>query len=261
MSSPTAVSLPPLTTESGSRGRRSQYTSDKPPPAKRVSYDPAMVGTRYGWVTIASSERRHPAPRSAGAHVLTVCNGCGYEGWIWLQNLQWGRSKGCQPCSQPINPRVRIRGKMKGAMIRCTDPTKPEWESYGGRGIEFRFESLEASVDWVMENLGQPGDLSIDRIDNDGHYEPGNIRWATQSQQTSNQRRTRLKEFHQEHWPYSECTVRRKLREGKTRSEIIAEAEMAVAEKRKAWRTIEARLGSMTSSIPDHVIGSRWTGF
>lgn len=151
---------------------------------------------------------------------------------------------------------------MAGALQRSTcTKVSPEFSTYAGRGIEFRFPSLDAAVVWVAENLGQPPEgCSIDRIDNDGHYEPGNLRWATQSQQMSNQRRTRLKEFHQEHWPYSEVTVRRKLGEGKTRSEIIEEARLAVREKRKAWRTIEQRLTSMTLSIPGHVIGSRWTG-
>jgi hypothetical protein len=60
---------------------------------------------------------------------------------------------------------------------------------YAGRGIEFRFASPKGMAEWVIGNLGYPPDgYSIDRIDNDGHYEPGNLRWATHTQQARNKR-------------------------------------------------------------------------
>jgi hypothetical protein len=74
----------------------------------------------------------------------------------------------------------------RGAKRRCTDPTGKWWQDYGGRGIEFRFTSFEQ---WLAE-LGpkpSPGH-SVDRKDNDGHYEPGNVRWATRAEQNKNQR-------------------------------------------------------------------------
>ena len=46
------------TTPSGLRGRRGRYTLDLPPPSKRISYKPEMVGKQYGWVKIISPERR-----------------------------------------------------------------------------------------------------------------------------------------------------------------------------------------------------------
>jgi len=61
--------------------------------------------------------------------------------------------------------------------------------SYAGRGIEFRFASPKAMAEWVITNLGYPSaGHSIDRINNDGHYEPGNLRWATTAQQARNKR-------------------------------------------------------------------------
>jgi hypothetical protein len=60
---------------------------------------------------------------------------------------------------------------------------------YGGRGIEMRFRTFEA---FLTEVGSKPSpELSLDRIDNDGHYEPGNVRWATQRQQSLNRRSTR----------------------------------------------------------------------
>ena len=71
---------------------------------------------------------------------------------------------------------------------RCQCPQNNMYHRYGGRGIEFRFSSTYEGACWIVENLGLPDDLkmTLDRIDNDGHYEPGNLRWATPSQQMSN---------------------------------------------------------------------------
>jgi hypothetical protein len=74
------------------------------------------------------------------------------------------------------------------ARRRCTDPTIQCWKDYGGRGIQFRFESLEQFINEV--GLRPSPQYSIDRIDNDGHYEVGNIRWATKQEQAANTRRS-----------------------------------------------------------------------
>jgi len=72
------------------------------------------------------------------------------------------------------------------AQRRCTNPKVKAWKYYGGRGIEFRFTSF----DQFFAELGpRPEGMSLDRKDNDGHYEPGNVRWATPSEQNSNKRR------------------------------------------------------------------------
>lgn len=66
----------------------------------------------------------------------------------------------------------RIYATMKQ---RCENPNNNSYPNYGGRGIEVRFTSDEF-VDYVMHVLRQdPRGLTIDRIDSDGHYEPGNI--------------------------------------------------------------------------------------
>jgi hypothetical protein len=72
---------------------------------------------------------------------------------------------------------------------RCSNPNKPDWPRYGGRGIRVcdRWRSFEAFLADVGER--PRSDLQLDRIDNDGHYEPGNVRWATRSEQMANRRR------------------------------------------------------------------------
>jgi hypothetical protein len=76
------------------------------------------------------------------------------------------------------------------AKARCNRKTHKKWADYGGRGIRFLFKSFPQ----FLKVLGpKPGpEYSIDRFpDNDGHYEPGNVRWATPKQQNSNRRPAR----------------------------------------------------------------------
>jgi hypothetical protein len=70
---------------------------------------------------------------------------------------------------------------------RCLTPTHPEWPNYGGRGITVcdRWRVYEQ----FLADVGRcPPGHSLDRIDNDAGYEPGNVRWATPAQQTLNRR-------------------------------------------------------------------------
>lgn len=75
------------------------------------------------------------------------------------------------------------------AKRRCTNTAGVNYADYGGRGIEFRFTSFE---EFYAELGDKPSsNHSVDRIDNDGHYEKGNVRWALRPEQRRNQRRTR----------------------------------------------------------------------
>ena len=76
---------------------------------------------------------------------------------------------------------------------RCFNERCKSYPNYGGRGITMHEPWINDSVaftEWMDENLGpRPEGFSIDRIDNDGHYVPGNLRWADKSTQQKNQRR------------------------------------------------------------------------
>ncbi|HDR4589362.1 hypothetical protein JC777_00225 (plasmid) [Bacillus cytotoxicus] len=77
---------------------------------------------------------------------------------------------------------------------RCYNENIPNFKNYGGRGIavcnEWR-NDFTSFLNWSLEN-GYKNDLLIDRIDNNGNYEPTNCRWTTRKQQNLNRRNNRL---------------------------------------------------------------------
>lgn len=79
-----------------------------------------------------------------------------------------------------------------GIKQRCGNPTNPSFKDYGGRGISI-FPEWNKTPKSFMEYLGpRPSKRhSIERIDNSGNYEPGNVRWATTSEQQRNKRNNR----------------------------------------------------------------------
>lgn len=76
------------------------------------------------------------------------------------------------------------------AKKRCCNSNTTGYENYGGRGIKFLFGSPSEMAEWIINNIGYKpsSDHSLDRIDNNRHYEAGNLRWATRKEQNSNKR-------------------------------------------------------------------------
>lgn len=144
--------------------------------------------------------------------------------------------------------------RLTAAKQRCENPNDPGYHNYGGRGIKFTFPSVKEAGLYLINVYGLPErELEIDRINNDMDYAPGNLRFVTHAENNGNKRCTVLSHFSQEYWPYARSVVIRKLSQGLTRDEIIQDAETAVFERRKNWRTISARLDFMIYEMPEHI--------
>jgi hypothetical protein len=87
----------------------------------------------------------------------------------------------------------------KNMIQRCTNPNCGKFQHYGGRGItvcdRWHYgEDGKSGFECFVNDVGlrpSPAERSLDRIDNGGNYEPGNVRWVTQRTQTGNTRRNR----------------------------------------------------------------------
>ena len=79
-------------------------------------------------------------------------------------------------------PKADLRS-YREAKRRCTDPKHRDYDRYGGRGIEFRLDDVADLFNAIGD---RPPSTTLDRIDPDGHYEVGNVRWASPKEQANN---------------------------------------------------------------------------
>jgi hypothetical protein len=159
------------------------------------------------WTSIAP-----PVPGSIAARrrVSVRCD-CGAERILTVQDFLRGKTRSCgclkrSTCASNLGQYAKTGRRPKhghaagrvtatyrswaGIIQRCTNPRSRSWKWYGARGIAVcdRWRDFEA----FLADMGPRSNdkHSIDRINNEGDYEPGNCRWATPQEQRSNQRRT-----------------------------------------------------------------------
>ena len=154
-----------------------------------------LSGQRYGKLVAQT-----PDGKDAQGRIFWVCLcDCGATKRVRSSHLKSGsvQSCGCERYKE-IAKKATHHGHSAGGKVtpiytswaqmhaRCSNPNHNRFHRYGGRGISVcqRWASFEGFLADMGESW-QPG-LSIDRIDNDGNYEPGNCRWSTPKDQAAN---------------------------------------------------------------------------
>ena len=125
---------------------------------------------------------------------LYECGYCGKILRVQIYDVQSGRNKSCGCYNIGAKTHGKRYTRLYGIWLKLKDrvlnPKNKSYIDYGGRGITVCEEwknDFMSFYNWSMEN-GYSDDLSLDRIDNDGNYEPNNCRWATRTIQSRNQR-------------------------------------------------------------------------
>lgn len=115
-------------------------------------------------------------------------------------NLCSGKTNSCGCYKKDMHPiehgmsNTRLHKIWQNMKTRCYNDNYVQYKDYGGRGIKVCTDwkdSFKEFYNWAIDN-GYNDTLTIDRIDNNGNYEPSNCRWTTRRQQNRNQRTTRL---------------------------------------------------------------------
>jgi hypothetical protein len=172
------------------------------------------AGMRIGRLTVvkfSGFKEYKSGPRRS----LWLCKcDCGNENVISARNIAEKNVLSCG-CLQKEMAKKNAKHNMSRTKIykiwttlkqRCENNNDKNYPRYGGRGIMVCKEWADSFDAFYMHMGDMPTGCSLDRIDNNGNYEPGNVRWATKVQQTRNKRGVHLFEFNGEMKTLKEIT-------------------------------------------------------
>jgi hypothetical protein len=182
-----------------------------------------FVGMRVGRLTVVKCFGR---TRRRGPITWECLCDCG-NSRIWNSgDIPRKRSCGCGSAEHRFqgthrliqSPEYGVWHSMKG---RCGTPTYPGFANYGGRGITV-CDRWQNSFESFYEDMGPrpSANHSIERIDNEGNYEPGNCRWATRLDQARNKRTNRKLTYKGQTLTISEWAVKTGLQDGTIRKRL-----------------------------------------
>lgn len=167
------------------------------------------IGTVYGDLTVIGYEQYVTKNgRAWGWSPVCRCARCGSEHAYMASNLRAGRSTACNPCAKRKASdkrwwvykaamvddlhRSRLLNRLSSAINRCHNPKNRVYKHYGERGITVWPQWREDYTSFLVYVQTLPGwddpARQMDRTDNNKGYEPGNIRFATRSENTRNKR-------------------------------------------------------------------------
>lgn len=177
------------------------YRRERAAERRRVAGQAIVPGERHGRLVAVQEVERG----KYGRRILCQCD-CGGTRVVFSNHFFRGKSTscGCKLTETLLrrnseSARHRLTNSptwvsWQSMITRCTNSNTAGWKHYGGRGIRVcdRWRGREGFERFLVDVGVRPTGKTLDRIDVNGHYEPGNVRWASAKQQARNQRTTVL---------------------------------------------------------------------
>jgi hypothetical protein len=156
-----------------------------------------LTGMKFGRLSVVRYEGKH-----GNRHTKWLClRQCGSDKVVLGCNLKKGSTLSCGCYGRERHTKHGFRpadnresapeySVWQGIKQRCNNPRAGAYPNYGGRGIRI-CDRWSSDFSSFIADVGRrpAADLTLERIDNDGHYEPGNVKWATRLEQRANQRK------------------------------------------------------------------------
>lgn len=188
-----------------------------------------LTGQVFSRLTVIS----YAGKRKGAAFWNCLCE-CGTNRVVASSGLRSGNSRSCGCLLADLNrgrsknndTASRLYAQWAGMKTRCYNKNSTSFKNYGGRGIAVADSLMDYQEfrTYVLSELGPcPKEFQLDRVDNNGDYRPGNLRWSSRAEQCRNRRSNLLVSFGGEVLPLVDAvaktglkyqTVRRRLRAG-----------------------------------------------
>jgi len=210
------------------------YLPDATLPSSLIDITGETYG-RYAVVCFAGrfGDRKRP-------YWLCRCS-CGTLKSVLGDNLRYGKivSCGCynlELVTRHGRSKHPLYPTYKGMVTRCYNPKANNYPDYGGRGIKVCERWVNSFEDFVLDMGERPDGCTMDRIDNDGNYEPSNCRWATHIEQANNKNNNTILEHDGRKLTICEWsreigvtpdTICKRIKSGMTIEEVLYSGDMS----------------------------------